>query len=435
MDIRIFCSSDFAVALTPLDCFGHCCPERTASQVENHCPAAVFPNLAKSPEKAEVAETHRNGSADFISCIISLFACRWTCSDFPAFPAGLDTNAGFAAILLATTAVGSLLIFILSAALPLRVCKDPERRLTSHQKAFSFLLCLLKPLESVIAALISAACGKDAVAETVTEEEILSIVDAGTENGLIATQQKEMIDNILEFDDVDVSDVMTHRRNIVGVEINTKIKDVVYLAVNESYSRMPVYRENIDNIIGVLIVKDLLALVGAEHVEHFNIQHFMREVLYVPETAKCKNVLTDMTRHNAQMAIAVDEYGGTAGIVTVEDILEEIVGSIRDEYDEEEAEQELRMVSDHVYIIQGSADPEDVLPKLGVGLPEGKTFDTMSGFLVDLLGRIPDAEETPVVTYDSVRFTVLLIEENWIAKIKAEVGVSEESTANMHAES
>ena len=357
-------------------------------------------NLLKKPKLLK-----RTGTAQQI-LFHALFPCLLAGGLAPIFRLSLPdwiTNAGFAAILLATTAVGSLL--------------------------------LLKPLESVIAALISAVCGKDAVAETVTEEEILSIVDAGTENGLIATQQKEMIDNILEFDDVDVSDVMTHRRNIVGVEINTKIKDVVYLAVNESYSRMPVYRENIDNIIGVLIVKDLLALVGAEHVEHFNIQHFMREVLYVPETAKCKNVLTDMTRHNAQMAIAVDEYGGTAGIVTVEDILEEIVGSIRDEYDEEEAEQELRMVSDHVYIIQGSADPEDVLPKLGVGLPEGKTFDTMSGFLVDLLGRIPDAEETPVVTYDSVRFTVLLIEENWIAKIKAEVGVSEESTANMHAES
>ena len=365
-------------------------------------------NLLKKPKLLK-----RTGTAQQI-LFHALFPCLLAGGLDPIFRLSLPdwiTNAGFAAILLAATAVGSLLIFILSAALPLRVCKDPERRLTSHQKAFSFLLCLLKPLESVIAALISAVCGKDAVAETVTEEEILSIVDAGTENGLIATQQKEMIDNILEFDDVDVSDVMTHRRNIVGVEINTKIKDVVYLAVNESYSRMPVYRENIDNIIGVLIVKDLLALVGAEHVEHFNIQHFMREVLYVPETAKCKNVLTDMTRHNAQMAIAVDEY------------------------DEEEAEQELRMVSDHVYIIQGSADPEDVLPKLGVGLPEGKTFDTMSGFLVDLLGRIPDAEETPVVTYDSVRFTVLLIEENWIAKIKAEVGVSEESTANVQAES
>ena len=244
-------------------------------------------NLLKKPKLLK-----RTGTAQQI-LFHTLFPCLLAGGLSPIFRLSLPdwiTNAGFAAILLAATAVGSLLIFILSAALPLRVCKDPERRLTSHQKAFSFLLCLLKPLESVIAALISAVCGKDAVAETVTEEEILSIVDAGTENGLIATQQKEMIDNILEFDDVDVSDVMTHRRNIVGVEINTKIKDVVYLAVNESYSRMPVYRENIDNIIGVLIVKDLLALVGAEHVEHFNIQHFMREVLYVPETAKCKQL-------------------------------------------------------------------------------------------------------------------------------------------------
>ena len=88
--VRLWIFGFFAAAISIADCFGHCCPERTASQVENHCPAAVFPNLAKSPEKAEVAETHRNGSADFISCIISLFACRWTCSDFPAFPAGLD---------------------------------------------------------------------------------------------------------------------------------------------------------------------------------------------------------------------------------------------------------------------------------------------------------------------------------------------------------
>jgi len=305
-------------------------------------------NLLKKPKLLK-----RTGTAQQI-LFHALFPCLLAGGLAPIFRLSLPdwiTNAGFAAILLATTAVGSLLIFILSAALPLRVCKDPERRLTSHQKAFSFLLCLLKPLESVIAALISAVCGKDAVAETVTEEEILSIVDAGTENGLIATQQKEMIDNILEFDDVDVSDVMTHRRNIVGVEINTKIKDVVYLAVNESYSRMPVYRENIDNIIGVLIVKDLLALVGAEHVEHFNIQHFMREVLYVPETAKCKNVLTDMTRHNAQMAIAVDEYGGTVGIVTIEDLIEEVFGDIEDEYDDEN--KEIEVIKEDEYIVDG----------------------------------------------------------------------------------
>lgn len=338
------------------------------------------------------------------------------------------TIKGDIAILLTITVLCSLFIFIISAALPLRACKEPEKRLARNQKLFSFLLCCLQPIQAAIAGLIRLFCGKDAVSETVTEEEILSIVDAGTENGLIATQQKEMIDNILEFDDVDVSDVMTHRRKIVGVDVNMKIMDVVYLAVNESYSRMPVYQENMDNIIGVLIVKDLLALIGADNVERFNIQHFMREVLYVPETAKCKDVLTEMTRHNAQMAVAVDEYGGTAGIVTVEDILEEIVGSIRDEYDEEESEQEMRMVSDRVYIIKGSADPEDVFPKLGISLPETKAFDTMSGFLVEQLGRIPDAEETPVVTYGQVRFTILLIEENWIAKIKAEICVPEEPT-------
>jgi putative hemolysin len=332
----------------------------------------------------------------------------------------------FAAIFLTVAAIGCLLVFLIGAALPLQACKEPEKRLEQHQKLFSFCLCCLQPLQAIVAALIRLFCGREAVSETVTEEEILSIVDAGTENGLIATQQKEMIDNILEFDDIDISDVMTHRRNIVGVAIDAKIMDVVYLAVNESYSRMPVYRENIDNIVGVLIVKDLLALIGAENVENFTIEHFMREVLFLPETAKCKNVLTEMTRHNAQMAVAVDEYGGTAGIVTVEDILEEIVGSIRDEYDEEEAEQELRMVSDNVYIIKGAADPEEVLPKLGVSLPEGKSFDTMSGFLVEQLGRIPDAEESPVIQYEHIRFTVLLVEENWIAKIKAEIQKNDE---------
>lgn len=309
---------------------------------------------------------------------------------------------------------------LLGAIVPARACQQPEKWLAKGNGFFRMLFCCFRPLQALTASLTRRLCGKEAVSETVTEEEILSLVDEGTENGLIATEQKEMIDNILEFNDVDVSDVMTHRRKIVGVNVNMKMMDVVYLAVNENYSRMPVYQDSIDNIIGVLIVKDLLGLIGAEQVENFSIRHFMREMLFIPETAKCKDVLTEMTRHNAQMAVAVDEYGGTAGIVTVEDILEEIVGSIRDEYDEEEAEQMLRMVSENVYMIKGAADPEDILPELGLTLPEGHEFDTMSGFLVELLGRIPDAEETPVIVYQNVRFTVLLIEDNWIAKIKAE---------------
>ena len=337
-----------------------------------------------------------------------------------------------------STFVLTIVVLIFGEVTPKSLAKEmPETVATAVSPFLNLLMILFTPLTWLFSQWkrLLGHFIRSTEEDTITEGELMTMVSEAENDGELTDRESQLIRSAIEFDDVEVEEILTPRVDVIAVEDDMPLEEVAQTFAESGYSRLPVYHDTIDNIIGVLIVKDLLALVGAEHVEHFNIQHFMREVLYVPETAKCKNVLTDMTRHNAQMAIAVDEYGGTAGIVTVEDILEEIVGSIRDEYDEEEAEQELRMVSDHVYIIQGSADPEDVLPKLGIGLPEGKTFDTMSGFLVDLLGRIPDAEETPVVTYDSVRFTVLLIEENWIAKIKAEVGVSEESTANMHAES
>ena len=338
-------------------------------------------NLLKKPKLLK-----RTGTAQQI-LFHALFPCLLAGGLAPIFRLSLPdwiTNAGFAAILLATTAVGSLLIFILSAALPLRVCKDPERRLTSHQKAFSFLLCLLKPLESVIAALISAVCGKDAVAETVTEEEILSIVDAGTENGLIATQQKEMIDNILEFDDVDVSDVMTHRRNIVGVEINTKIKDVVYLAVNESYSRMPVYRENIDNIIGVVHEKDFY--LGRLRKDT-TLEDLVKPTLYTTGSTQISQLLRTLREQHHHMAVVVDEYGGTEGIITLEDILEELVGEIWDEHDE--ATEDFRKQSDGSWIVLGSAGVDDLYERLG--LPEDEDIDsnTVNGLVQEKTCHLP----------------------------------------------
>ena len=274
--------------------------------------------------------------------------------------------------------------------------------------------------------------------EDVTEE-IMDMVNESHEQGVLEENEAEMIGNIFEFGEKQASDVMTHRNNIVALDDDITVREAFDRIMKENYSRYPVYDGDIDNITGILHIRDLLKIYVDKDNQDRKLRDVEDTVLFkpycIPETRNISPLFRQMQSEKIHMAIVVDEYGQTAGIVTMEDILEEIVGNILDEYDEEEAEQELRMVSDHVYIIQGSADPEDVLPKLGVGLPEGKTFDTMSGFLVDLLGRIPDAEETPVVTYDSVRFTVLLIEENWIAKIKAEVGVSEESTANMHAES
>ena len=272
----------------------------------------------------------------------------------------------------------------------------------------------------------------DAANKAMTEEELRTIVDVSHEDGVIESDEKEMIYNVFDLGDAKAKDIMVPRVHVTFADVNSTFDELIDIFREDKFTRLPVYEETQDNVVGIINMKDLLLY---DHDTPFNIRDFLRKPHFTYEFKDISELLVEMRDSTFNIAIVLDEYGEMAGLITLEDILEEIVGSIRDEYDEEEAEQELRMVSDHVYIIQGSADPEDVLPKLGIGLPEGKTFDTMSGFLVDLLGRIPDAEETPVVTYDSVRFTVLLIEENWIAKIKAEVGVSEESTANMHAES
>ncbi len=294
-------------------------------------------------------------------------------------------------------------------------------------KAMTFtktLTVLMKPLTLLIAALSFVICrvfglSSQMKVDTVTEEEILMMVDAGNETGVIEESQKEMINNIFEFGDVTVSEIMTHRTDIVGLDINDKIRDIIYLAINKGFSRLPVYEGSVDRIIGIIYVKDFLCLVGCENPDDFQIRDFMREALYIPASNKCDEVFEIMTKKKVQMAVLVDEYGGTAGIVTMEDILEEIVGNIQDEYDEEE--QEITQISEDSYIISGAADPEDVLQVLHVRAPEGREYDTMNAMVVDLLGRIPTESESPSVIYENVEFTVMVMEDNWVSRIKAVV--------------
>lgn len=253
--------------------------------------------------------------------------------------------------------------------------------------------------------------------DIITEEEILMMVDEGNESGVIEESQREMINNIFEFGDVTVGEVMTHRTDIVAVDINSKISDIVYLAINKGFSRIPVYENSVDSITGLIFVKDLLCLIGCDHTEDFKLSQFMREAIYFPETIKCDEALEKLTSNKQHLAVVVDEYGGTAGIVCMEDLLEEIVGNIQDEYDEEE--KEIEKLEDGVYLIEGSVDPEDIAKYLRISMPDEHNYDTMSAFIVDLLGRIPEEGETPSVTYENVNFTVLLVEDNWIKKIKA----------------
>ena len=191
--------------------------------------------------------------------------------------------------------------------------RDPERVAVRSLGYLRLMMTLLFPLRMLYMGVNFLFGGKRPDRETVTEEDILHLVNAGNEDGVIEEQQREMINNIFEFDDILVSEVMTHRKEVTAIDVEMEISQVVELARNEKYSRMPVYQENIDNVIGVLNAKDLLGLIGCPDITAFRVRDLMREALFVPETAKCNDVMADMLRKKMQMAIVVDEYGGTAG--------------------------------------------------------------------------------------------------------------------------
>ncbi len=256
--------------------------------------------------------------------------------------------------------------------------------------------------------------------EQVTEEEIRMMVDVGGEKGVIEDAQKEMINNIFEFDDLDAGDIMTHRTEMTAIEVSRSIEEVAKLAFENGYSRIPVFENDPDSIVGVLYAKDLLEFVGSDIPGELTISKVMRKALYVPETQSCGDLFKAMTESRTQFAVVVDEYGGTAGIVTLEDVLESIVGNIQDEYDDEE--EEITKIDETTFTIDGTIDLDEVNELVGVELPEGD-YDTLGGFVISLLGYLPsETDKTPIVAeYENLRFTVLSLDERRIEDIKVEI--------------
>ena len=282
-----------------------------------------------------------------------------------------------------------------------------------HKPAYYILYPLIL-LEKGLNSLLKKALGESYKAAT--EDEIMSLVDAGAESGEIETSSVEMINNIFEFGDLKISDVMTHRVNIAAVEEGVSTDDIVYLALEEGFSRIPVYRESIDNIIGIILVKDLLCLIGKEHSEKYTAKDFIRQVSIIPESCPCDMAFKQLTENKSGMAVAIDEYGGTAGLVTVEDLIESVMGNIQDEYDDEEIS--IKQLGKDKYRIEGDCDPEEVLELFGYELPEDHEYDTIGGFVTDLLGYIPeDTEKTPHTDYEDLRFVVTEVGDNCISEI------------------
>lgn len=243
--------------------------------------------------------------------------------------------------------------------------------------------------------------------ENVTEEEIRMMVDVGQERGTIQEAEKVMINNIFEFDNKTVSEIMTHRTSIVALSIDTTLKEAIRLVNHEKYTRFPLYEENIDHIIGILHSKDLFQYIENGDEQNFDLRDLAREPYYVLESGRIDHLFKDMQKNKVHMAIAIDEYGGVDGIVTMEDLLEEIVGNIFDEYDEPELDiQNIIEIQEGSYIMEGTTPLDDVEDTLKVDLPI-EEYGTLSGFIIGQLGYIPSPEEKSVeMEYEGCLFIV-----------------------------
>ena len=250
--------------------------------------------------------------------------------------------------------------------------------------------------------------------ETVTEEEIRMMVDVGEEKGSIDEEEKELINNVFEFNDKVVSEIMTHRMDIYAIDIESDINDILKELDEYKYSRIPVYEENIDNIVGMLFIKDLIANINKK--EKVKISNLLREAYFVSENKPINELFRDLQRNQHQLAIVLDEYGGTAGLITMEDIIEELVGNIFDEYDEEE--KEFEKIDDSTFMISGGVSIHDLRKILNVEIPEGE-YDTLSGYLIELLGRIPSDDEKPVIETKRVTYKIEDYEDKRILWVKA----------------
>ena len=333
------------------------------------------------------------------------------------------------------TILTSYFSLVLGELAPKRIAMQiPEKISFKVVGILLFVASVTKPFVKVLSVSTNAVVrlfgfDPNADEENVTEEEIRMMVDVGGEKGVIEDTQKEMIDNIFEFDDLDAGDIMTHRTEMTAIEVTRSLEEVAELAIENGYSRIPVYEDDPDSIVGVLYAKDLLKYVGHSIPADLSISKVMRKALYVPETQACGDLFKAMNESRTQFAVVVDEYGGTAGIVTLEDVLESIVGNIQDEYDNEE--EEIKQINETTFTVDGTTDLDEVDELVGIELPEGD-YDTLGGFVISLLGYLPGevGEEPIVAEYENLRFTVLSIEERRIDKIKVEILPVEDNSEN-----
>ncbi|APQ95210.1 CBS domain protein [Clostridium botulinum] len=251
--------------------------------------------------------------------------------------------------------------------------------------------------------------------EKVSKEEIKSLVEVGQENGVINEKEKEMINSIFEFDDKLADEVMTPRTEVYLIDIEKPLKEYLDELIEERYSRIPVYEGSIDNIIGILYMKDFLGEARKHGFENVDIRSILHPAYFVPETKNIDDLFKELQAFKKHMAILIDEYGGFSGIVSIEDLIEEVMGNIEDEYDEDEPA--IKKIDNDIFIIDGMVSIDDFNDYFNIDI-ESQDYDTINGFLIDLLGRIPMSAEEKNIEYKNFIFKIEEIKEKRIKKIK-----------------
>lgn len=402
--------------------------------------------ISTNPKKIERLSESGNRKAKYLSDIISsqsgflaTIQVGVTLSGFLSSAVAADKFAGMltealsfipisqgiisGVSLVVITLILSYFTLIFGELVPKRVAmKNPEKvalavagPVWGFSKAMKFFVSFLAASTNGVLKLIGLG-GKDEE-EAVTEEDIMMLVDEGEETGAIEQHEKHMIQNILQFDDKDVMDVMTPRTDMVMMSASASAEETLLLAQKEGFSRIPVYQKDFDDIIGVAYVKDLIdcTLHGGKDEP---ISKTLRKPIYVPETKLCSKLLREFQEEKVHMAIVIDEYGGTSGLVTMEDLLESIVGEIEDETDHEDAE--IQQLSENVYLVDGGTAIEDVEKVIGVSLTteEDSDSDTVAGWVLEQLGSIPKSGEKIILPAgNGFEVSVQQIEEHRISKV------------------
>lgn len=283
------------------------------------------------------------------------------------------------------------------------------------------LACLFYPIAAPVAMLSSGLlklCGfQQSADDALSKEEIQSVVEESGESGLLEEAERDMLEGILSFDEKTADQVMTPRTEVFLIDGEQPLKEQMDEILNEKYSRIPVYRGEIDNIIGILYLKDYFCEAYRVGFENVDLARCMRDVYFVPEKKKLDRLYRDLQESKNHMAVLIDEYGGFSGIVTIEDLIEEVMGDINDEYDEKEID--ILSESDGSFLAEGSATIAEVNEQLGTDLnEEDDDYDTVNGFIIKLLGYIPEEDELPSFEHGGFSFHVESIADRRIERVR-----------------